>query len=195
MSFDDIDWITLSRFRNSFLSKATTILALSSLILSNSPKIVGWLELESWEIMVTFLGSMVFLIGYLLYSWKVPNEFRLGGEVHDIVQRMKLTEDQELLKTRRDKAKKLEQRVSSYKFLKFKEGATASLISINNEIAGEDPIPVEKSISLYRADLQVRRLENPSARLVVFTIMLIGVILLFIPTLLNIVVVISKFFR
>src|SRR3954464_2954756 len=81
-------WVQLSRLRNSFLSKALTAFSLATFGLSNFGGILHSIGVDISPLRYMFIGSILFLVGYVIVTIGTPVEFRETGDVFDIADKM-----------------------------------------------------------------------------------------------------------
>lgn len=191
---DRITWVSLGRIRDSFLGKAITGISLAALVLGDIGKALTDVGVDLWSIELTFLGGLAFLAGYLGFSLCVPSEFRKGGDIDEIVGRLRGISDFEFFVSRRNMAKCLLADIeagcvfgfpeSARRFLRTKIGDTAytTINELNTQTS-----------SLYHADLNIRSYIRPFARILISLAFTLGVILLAAPTIFNILKAINTF--
>lgn len=184
------NWVVLSRHRNSFLSRAVTALSLSSLVLANFPLIL--IGLEPFTLQLTFAGSLIFLIGYLLFGLWVPPEFSQLGEVHDQVRRMRDISDIEFIKSRLQLSANLIDRMNARHVLKPPQPLVNLLKKKVLSLKDKDAVDQNEAAGLFHADLSLRKHDSPALRLATAGIIIVGVSCLAFSTIRNVLRVIAS---
>lgn len=182
---NNLTWVFLSNIRNSFFAKATSIFAFSSLILSNSDQVLEFFDFKPFELFLLFTGSVIFILGYILFWVFSPQEFRLSGEIHDHVQRMKNIEDVEFLKSRISMAQNMQNRLQGFSLFKVPQGILLDLQTQIKKAQKTKPVDLSLSAGVYRADLQARNFDFPIKRIVTAFPLLLGGLMLISTTIVN----------
>ncbi len=180
-------WIQLANVRDSFLSKATTAFSVATFGLSNLAKPLGAIGFDLRNIRLLFVGSMLFLVGYLIVAVRLPLEFRGSRSLDEIVERMF--------------------RVHTYVFFNSRLKMTASLLKC---FEGKDDIPwlrgpIEYTRSqiaaganannnnwhnsargLYHSDVVLRQYNRPAARITALLFLAVGLLMMLVPTLFSV---------
>jgi hypothetical protein len=182
-----ITWVSLARVRNSFLSKAVTTFSMAALVLGNLGSQIEALGIDLWTTRVLLAGSGVFLIGYVLFAWLAPHEFRRGGELDELVSRMNSLADWSFFDSRRRLAARLLERSNAMRSLGPPKGAVAFLSARlkSAQALTEDANWTASSPGLFHADIDLRQHDRPRARILVACLLALGLILLLIPTVTN----------
>ena len=176
----------LSRLRESFLSKAITATSIASLFIANSGSALSAIGINTTSLSQSFLGGLLFLLGYILYGFRVPQEFKIPGEIHEIVSRMQVLSDEDFFKSRVHVAENLLARMAGYSWaapVGSVEFLSGSLPSAGLQRVGATPLTAR----LFQADINLRRFDRPFSRIFVAVLMFGGIGLLAWPTLRNVV--------
>jgi hypothetical protein len=180
-------WVRLSRIRNSFLARAVTALSMSSLVLSNLPAFIQRSGIDLFSLRLVFTGSLVFLIGYVLFAFCAPAEFNQAGEVHDHVKRMSDLADAEFIRSRLRLASGLAARMKARTGMKPPEALIHLLEAKITELTGREiTLQDNEPAGLFHADLTLRDHDAPGYRLIVAGAMLVGGLCLLYPTARNV---------
>ena len=182
------NWVVLSRLRNSFLSRAITALSLSSLVLGNLLEVFARTGIDPFTLRLTFAGSLIFLLGYLMIGLWIPPEFGQQGEIYDHVKRMKEIADSDFVTSRLAMSNNLLERVNTWRSLQPPKPLIDFLTTTTSILKEKDSgFSDEEMAALFHADLSLRKHDSPARRLIAASIMMIGVACLALPTLRNVV--------
>jgi len=169
------------------MARAVTALSMSSLVLANLPAFIQRSGIDVFSLRLVFAGSLVFLIGYVLFAFCAPAEFNQAGEVHDHVKRMNDLADAEFIKSRLGLARGLAARMKARKEMKPPVALIHLLEEKIAELRGKEAdLQANDGAGLFHADLALRDHDAPIYRLVVAAAMLIGGLCLLYPTVRNV---------
>jgi predicted membrane channel-forming protein YqfA (hemolysin III family) len=73
---DRMAWLSQAKLRDSFMSKALTSLSLATFALGNLAPLLSHLGVHIWKLQCLFIGAVLFLVGYLVVTFRIPPEFR-----------------------------------------------------------------------------------------------------------------------
>jgi hypothetical protein len=131
---------------------------------------------------LTFVGSILFLIGYLLFGIFVPPEFSLAGEIHDHVRRMRDLADAAFVRSRLDVSEKLVERMGQWRAFKPPQPLMISLTQkvkeLASKISGNADVSADEAAGLFHADLSLRKHDAPVLRLTTALVMVLGIVCL-----------------
>jgi hypothetical protein len=186
-------WSRLSKIQNSFLSKALTSLSLATFVLANFAEPLSHIGVSLWSMKMLFIGSTIFLVGYVVVVISMPSEFQGECNPDRIVDRMRKIEDHEFFRSRLELAKSLHNRLANSKHAELikgpvgyvdqqiKEASTANKEN-RRELAG----------SLYHSDLVLRQYDIARARLTAVALLFLGVACLLLPAIMSVIRVILE---
>jgi len=86
-------WVTLNRVRNSFLAKSLAALPISSCAVANVPEVLVKIGFHVGGFKFVFFGSLIFLLGYIITSWRMPPKFGGGPDIVTVVSNMLKVQD------------------------------------------------------------------------------------------------------
>ncbi len=187
MALDRLSWTMLAGWRNSFLSKAIMALSISALFLANVVPVLREHGIKIPQMDRMFLGSVLYLLGCVIFAFRAQPQLSRGGEIHDIVARMKTLTDWNFFDGYRRMAKARMERIEQQglypiarkgfleKSSKAAEALTAGTINWIDQTAG-----------LYQAYLQTLDLDRPIARACTAALLASGTALLFWPVAVNV---------
>lgn len=182
-------WVFLSRLRNSFVSKALSALSISALVISNIPHLFENLGVTPWTIVSVYLGSIIFLLGYLMFYLYAPREFQGHGEMVDHVSRMQILSSTKFVNSRLDLAGKFLEKLDAEASAHFPKGLLESLqATVDYFAAKNEEERLAEAQRLFQDDLAAREHDNPNLRLRVAGCLCSGAFLLALPTALNVIV-------
>lgn len=172
-------WVQLARLRNSFLSKALTAFSLATFGLSNFGEPLHRIGVDISPLRWTFVGSILFLIGYIIVSLRVPPEFRETGDVFEIADRMSKIDSLEFFKSRLRMTNSLLDRISRRRHsgqlnAPIEYARQQVLIAKSkNEKDWEDG-----AINLYHSDVVLRQYDRPFGRALALSFLFVGICIL-----------------
>lgn len=188
-----IGWVSLNRVKNSFIGKILTVFTIGSFTLANFSGPMNLLHVDTTITKLVFVGSIAFLIGYLMITIWMPLEFRAGPEMLSIVGDMKKIESFDFFKSRRTLLSNLYNRLSEHRPFDLNNDALKAIkgrIDKYNSVA--ETGYESSSASLYQADLLLRQFDRPVIRVLSATFLGIGLALISIPTAKNLVRIILQ---
>jgi hypothetical protein len=181
-------WIQLHKLRSSFLSKAITAFSLATFGLANFAVPLNNLGMDLSRLKLMFVGSTLFLLGYVLMIIRTPAEFQDKAELHEIVDHMLKIGGFEFFSSRLNLIQSLIKRSVGKGDLGqingFLQYATAQASVADTKTLQNWQ---ESAASLYHADLALRQYDRSYSRLVALFFFIIGLLLLLIPTLISVV--------
>lgn len=170
------------------MSKAVTALSLSALFLSNIQPIFDKFEISVPGITRVFVGSLLYISGSLLFALRVPSQLSQGGEIYDVVHRLKILTDWKFFDSYRTMATSRNAKFNTKidnafpsKIRKLLNEKVSASASITNEIGWSD-----STAGIYQAYLEVLNYERPWSRFLTSALILTGIITLFWPLLENV---------
>ena len=179
-------WVVLSRFRNSFFSRAVTALSLSSLVLANLPGLLARSGIDNFSLRLVFTGSLIFLLGYLLFLFWAPPEFSQSGEIYEHVQRMQSLADKEFVESLMNASTGLVDRARLRKTFVAPIALIKGLEEKAKALQGKNNFEVGEMAGLFHADLALRQHDWPVRRLVIAAALVLGAACLAFPTIRNV---------
>ena len=195
-------WLTLSKICDAFLSKATLAFSLATCVLANFSDKLALLGIDSWRFRTFFVGSVLFLIGYIWVLMKV----RGATIIDSVVSRMMVVSNIEFFVSRRGMLKALVNRFQENRPFDMPEGAVeyaGSRISATVLFDAWDSNKIDDAATtlfnkeagaMYHADLNLRQFDRPAQRYVAFALLASSIILLAVPTGASILKVFASFF-
>lgn len=175
--------MTLSDIRNSFLSKATTAFSFATVVLANSSPLLQGLGIDRWRLTCLFIGSALFLLGYLVVSFRSPPEFRGGSNLEDLVGHMRKVDHQEYFISRRGMTEALLTRVKRSRVFCPPNGPMIYAQDQISKTANSTEATWRlHAAGLYHVDLALRQYDRPVSRLIAVALMCTGLLLLLVPT-------------
>jgi hypothetical protein len=181
------NWVNLSKFRNSFLSKATTAFSLGTFGLANLAKPLQTMGVDSWRLALLFVGSTFFLLGYIFIGFQTPAEFNGATNIIDIVDQMTKIADFDFFRSRNVLCGNLLTRFKGSKKCSLlqpqidhaqeKHNSANALCSTNwNDSAG----------ALFHADLVLRQYDRTISRVIGVLLLGSGIVIMLCPTLVSV---------
>jgi hypothetical protein len=186
-------WLNVNRISQSFLSKGIVILSLTAFVLANVPSVMSLLGNSGWKLPTLFIGSLLFLIGYVIASTTAPPELSGRSVATHVIAEMLTLDTWLFFEGRRLMLTNLVAAFNSHEpfdlpsgFIKFAENALADATK------GPADSATFKSYSpnIYHADIQLRQFVNPLARYSALCLLTLGLALMLIPTSINVVLTI-----
>lgn len=180
-------WVTLNRVRNSFLAKALTALSISSCVVANVPEFLAKIGFHVGGFKFVFFGSLIFLLGYIVTSWRMPPEFGGGPDIVTVVSNMLKIQDFNFFQSRLDLAKRLVERMEAKRpfdmskhLLDWAKGqqTSASAVTVCTYTSSAP--------TLYRSELTLRQYDRPIWRAFAWVLLIVGVLFMLVPTLSNV---------
>lgn len=184
---DKANWVQLSKIRDSFLSKATTALSVATFGLANLAGPLGRVGVDLWQLRLLFPGSMLFLIGYVIVTLRIPLEFQGSRMLDEIVDRMFRVHTLDFYTSRLKMTQAL--------LARWQDGGEPYWLRghikyAKTEAAKAEATPSEKWLEsargLYHADLALRQYDRPTARASALFCLGLGLLLLLIPTVISV---------
>lgn len=179
---DHTSWLALTKLRESFLSKVTTAFAFTTFALANFAGYLDKLGIDLWRLRFLFVGAVLFLMGYLVVGWRVPNELRSVESLDELVSRMLTISDFRYFETRRKMASALALRMEGRKPFDLPDGYLDYVRVCVADTANDCEWQEQHAATLYHADLALRQYDRPKARVTAFVLLGFGLLLLLIPT-------------
>lgn len=182
------DWLTINKFSESFFSKSVTIISLVAFFISNFDWMFQFFHLG--RIWMLFFGSALFVAGHLIALIKVPPEIK-GRTDHEVVlQEMIQLANSRFMRSRLDVLKEGVSRPGKHLMPQLKRDFIIHVIS-RKEIANIEKNELQGDIyevarSLFNADITLQTYKYFEYRLCAFALMLLGIILMFFSTVVNI---------
>jgi hypothetical protein len=186
---DRIDWVSLGKLRSSVMSRAISVLSISSLFLANAAPLVRELNLPTGTIERLFVGSILFLTGSLIHALRAPSYLATGAEVVEVVSRMRTLTDWNYFNGLRVEATNAHLDASTGRKAYYPPEFIAALqrrITTANGIEEGDSELTDKTPGLYQAYLELLKYSRPLARVLTASLMLAGSLILFWPVLANV---------
>jgi hypothetical protein len=184
-----VTWVFLARVRNSLASKSLSMLSISALVLSNIPNVLIDIGVTTWTIVCIYLGSIIFLSGYILFYLYSPSEFKSPGDMIDHISRMQVLCSQKFLSNRLLRAKIFADRASGNENVEIPAGILESLKKTVDYFEKIDPDKrVSEAQQLFQDDLAAREHDAPNKRLKVALLLASGSFLIVLPTMVNVLV-------
>jgi hypothetical protein len=187
-------WVNLSKVRNSFLSKATTAFSLATFGLANLAKPLNSIGVDVWRLKLLFIGSVLFLAGYVFLLIRIPPEFRAESDPDSVVDKMLRIQGWQFFQSRLSIIKSIIARYEHLRDLDYVKGPYTYAISQAN---AADTATIdnwkEYSSSLYHSDLLLRQFDYPISRMIILFLLIVGLILLMIPSLVGVYSAIAHF--
>jgi hypothetical protein len=181
---DRIAWPAQLKLRDSFLSKALTSFSLATFALGNIAPLLEKLGVDFWRLRCLFIGSVLFLLGYLVLTFRVPPEFRGGTSLNDIVRNMLTIQDRSFFESRRAMTISILQRLNVSRPFDLSDGViqyARTHASPTTQITDDNW--TQYAASLYHADIVLRQYDRPRTRLISLGLMAAGIVFLLVPTL------------
>ena len=180
-------WVSLSKIRNSLISRVVSTLSISALVLSNIPQFLSGLGVADWSVFCIYVGSLVFVVGYLLFSFFSPREFVTGGEITDHVHKMMALASTQFIENRLGLADKhlvrLKEKKSSRCPIALKTALANTVADFNNMDEAERR---QEAPRLFQDALELRAYDHAPQRYVTAVFLFGGLVLVAAPTLCNV---------
>jgi hypothetical protein len=180
-------WLSLNRISQSFLAKGITILSLTAFAFAHLPWMQTILGSGSNRIEMLFFGSLIFVIGYFVAISKAPPEFNGRGEATQIIAEMLVLDTYFFFDARR---KMLLQAVGTFEanapvdmpigYLQLAKRA----LSDSQDASSTDWMNYSRDV--YHSDIQLRQFQQPRSRFIAFGLLVLGALLMLLPTVLNV---------
>ena len=180
-------WDLLARVQSSIISQDFSALAISAVVISNVPDALYDLGVAPWAITSIYIGSILFLAGYVSFHLYAPMEFRGGGEIVDHVSRMLILSSESFIESRIKSAERLFQDLSSHSDSRIPRGPAESLKRTLAHFHGLSTEQRRLELPrLYQDDLAAREFIFPNRRLQAAIFFCSGAFLMTLPTLWNV---------
>jgi len=186
-ALDRLTWRMLADWRGSFVSKAVMALSISALFLANVAPLLERYHIPYPPMTRLFIGSVVYLAGWLVFALAVPSQLSRGGEIYDIVGRMKMLTDWEFFDGQRGMAETRADKIKDNAF--YPEKKRTLLDRRKNDAASltkDCTSWTDQTAGLYQAYVQTLDYDRPFLRLTTTLLLGIGTAALFWPVALNI---------
>lgn len=175
MALDRITWTKLATWRASFLSKAVMALSISALFLANVAPVLAQYDIPLPSMTRTFLGSLLYIAGWLVFAARVPSQLSRGGEIYDIVGRMKTLTDWNFFDNYRQDAVNAVNRIGDKQLYPkhirtFLKGRSVAA----NALTPQTKNWIDQTAGLYQAYIQMRDHDRPFWRAVTALLLLGG---------------------
>lgn len=187
-ALDRLTWRTLADWRGSFVSKAVMALSISALFLANVAPLLERYHIPYPPMTRLFIGSIVYLVGWLVFALAVPSQLSRGGEIYDIVGRMKMLTDWKFFDGQRGMANTRVEKINDnvvypQKKRTFLEDRNKAAASLTKDCTNW----TDQTAGLYQAYVETLDYDKPILRLTTALLLGIGTGALFWPVALNIV--------
>jgi hypothetical protein len=182
-------WLNVNRVSQSFLSKGLIILSLAAFLLANFPSVTSLLGSSGWKLPTLFLGSFIFLIGYVIASASTPPELSGHSDATRIVAEMMTLDTWFFFDGRRQMLRNL---ITDFKSRSPFDLPIGHMNFARNTLDKVDKHPADpstyKSFSpdVYNADIQLRQFLKPRARYSALAFLAVGLVLMLVPTAVNV---------
>lgn len=193
---DRLTWLTLANWRDSFFSKAVTALSISALFLANAAPLLAQHGIALPQMTRMFVGSALYLAGCAAFALRVPSQLSRGGEIYDIVSRMKMLTDWSFFDSYRDMAEKGSTRIAGHHiYPPDKKCFLTTRVDEAKQLTAETVNWIDQTAGLYQAFIEIRNYERPIARVVTAALLGAGTCILFWPVAVNIACAATGLFR
>lgn len=170
-------WLSINKFSNSFFAKVITLLTLTAFFLGNFPEILKHVPF-GWKINLVFVGSVLFVTGHLLAAVRAPPEFLGRHEVAQIVADMLVVNSTGFCAMR----KRMLQTLTS----RFKANPPGHLPDGLLQLADSALQQTASAGDIFKGFVLLKQYDNSNTRFAIVIMMTLGLILMMVPTLLNI---------
>lgn len=178
-------WTTLTRIRDSLVSKAIGSVTLSAFVLSNFDVLIDRLSDASWRIQGVLIGGLVFVAGYVVCLWRAPAEFRSGHDIPTLVSHMLQVSTAEFFDSRTAMLRRLVEDIDDGRADRF---PLDKLLYAKNRLAAAGGADWrELAGSLYDADLRLRDFADMPGRAACAALFGVGLFLIALPTLVSVI--------
>ena len=94
-----VTWIQVSKLRHSLIAKVVTVFSIAAFGLADLATPLQNSGVDIWRLKSWFIGSTLFLIGYVIIAIRLPNEFQGSRDLDEIVDRMSKIQNYEFYKS------------------------------------------------------------------------------------------------
>lgn len=175
-------WPKLIRLRESFISKIVTSFSISTFIIANFIDIIKLFELSPWRLWSLFIGSALFISGYIAVGFLRPSEFQEVRMNEDIVRDMLTISDVNYVNGRVIMTRNLVKRMSSRWPCILSRSHIDYVIKSAVNASKMTEWDEKLAAVLYHADLSVRQFDHPEHRVVCLILLGAGLIAIAAPT-------------
>jgi hypothetical protein len=171
------------------MAKATTAFSIATFGLANLATPLGRLGVDLWQLRLSFPGSMLFLIGYLIVAIRIPLEFQGSRTLDEIVDRMFRVHTYTFFRSRLHMTKAMLDRCEAKGAPEWMRGPVeyAKAEAAKGESAKEGQGDWQSlPRGLYHADVNLRQYDRTIARAAALFCLFLGLLLLLIPTIVSV---------
>jgi hypothetical protein len=184
-------WLKVNQISQAFLSKGLVILSLTAFLLANFPSAISLLGSSGagWKLPTLFIGSLLFLMGYIIASVSAPPELSGHSVATQIVSEMLTLDTWFFFRGRTEMLRNLIKDFSLRSPFDLPKGyidfAKNALDQADKGLADQTTYN-SFSRDIYHADIQLRQFVKPSARYSALTFLAVGMGLMLVPTSINV---------
>ena len=188
----NFNWLKINLIGGSIISRSLLSLSLLSFLIVTLYKTPFGVNFAKWNITYPFVGSLVFFVGWLFAIITCPSELKKETDLNEITSKMAAA-GPGIFADRLIMLYYMIGRFQSQPPVDLPSNLLFSAVNAHRDVASHTTSAAwgaGLAHDVYRYDVALRSYDKPAFRFIVASLMMFGLILMFLPTMVNILVVI-----